>query len=512
MNDDTGNLHGKTGTDPDGVEHPANTPEGLMSDPIAYGVRIPEVDTISWSFAGIEQYTYDSKVGEMLGQVPYPGAPKQDLKLLGQFWHNMKTFLDAGTDPLRIVVEYSHAQGREVFASLRMNMIQDSWRQSAYSKWKREHMDLCLGERGERLHGNQHELRYSCWSALDFEHGAVRDLRLAVIEEVCTGYDVDGMELDFWRWPILFKPTLDHKPVEQRHVDMMTDLMRKARSRTTKIESERGRPLLLVPRVFDTVEINLRMGLDVETWLKEGLIDIFVVGGSLNDYAVPVTEWVELAHSYDVPVYPCMYRQRGLERDRALATYYYSCGADGLYTMNFRFPRCDQVMREMGDPQLLAGKDKHYVMNHSTQSPTMQNGSVPGLLPVRLEEGKSSSVKLIIGDDVKNTASDGSLKEIRLRLSLTDFDPYQDEVSVKLNSSEVRNPTPVSPDPPGQWKGMPERIYGLEFLLFTLFTDLLVEPNLTLGENPIEVTLGKRTSGKTGPVDLVGVELFIRYQ
>ena len=512
MNDDSGTIPAKTAVDADGVEHTTDTPEGLLADPLSFAVRIPEIDTVSWCFTRIEQVDYNTKVAEIAGTEPYPGAPKQDVEHIGTIGHNIKSFLDRGTDPLRTVVEFCREHDREIFGSLRMNMIQDSWRLSPYSKWKRENMHLCLGERGSRVHGDSNELSTHCWSALDFAHDAVRERRLAIVEEVCTNYDVDGIELDFWRWPILFKPTLDHKPVEQQHIDVMTDFMRKTRKRMLEIESDRGKPLMLVPRVFDSPEINLRMGLDVEGWLKEGLVDILVVSGSFNDYALPVSNWVELAHRHDVPIYPCIYRQRGLERDRALANYYHSCGPDGIYTFNLRFPHCDQAMREMGDPQLLAGKDKHFVMNHSTRSLVMLNGSVPGLLPVRLEEGKSSSAKLIIGDDVKKAAADSSLKEIRLRLSLTDFDPHQDELSVKLNDNELRNPTQVRPDRPREWDGLVERIRGMEYLVFTVFTDLLVEPNLTLGENPVELTLGPRASGMTGPVDLVGLELFIRYQ
>ena len=512
MNDDSGTIPAKTAVDADGVEHSTDTPEGLLADPLSFAVRIPQVDTVSWCFARIEQYDYDTKVGEIAGREPYPGAPKQDVEHMGTIWRNIKSFLDRGTDPLRTVVEFCHAHGKEVFGSLRMNMIQDSWRPSPYSKWKREHMDLCLGKRGSRQRGDHNTLMPHCWSALDFAHDAVRERRLAIVEEVCAGYDVDGIELDFWRWPILFKPTLDHKPVERRHIDLMTDFMRKTRNRMLEIESDRGTPLMLVPRVFDSPEINLRMGLDVETWLKEGLIDILVVSGSFNDYALPVSDWVALTHAHDVPIYPCMYRQRGLERDRALATYYHSCGSDGIYTFNFRFPHCDRAMQEMGDPRLLAGEDKHYAMNHTARSLPMRNGSVPGLLPVRLEKGTSKSAKLIIGDDVRKAAAEGDLKEIRLRLSLTDFDPYQDGINVKLNGKEMRNSTPVRPDLPRDWDGLAERIHGLEFLVFTRFTDLVIEPNLAVGENRVDVELGPRTSGMTGPVDLIGLELFIRYQ
>ena len=170
---------------------------------------------------------------------------------------------------------------------------------------------------------------YLYWSALDYARSEVRDQRIAVIRDICTRYDVDGMELDFWRWPILFKRSLDYQPVEQKEIQMMNDFLRCVRQEMSTIELQRKQPLLLAVRVFDTIEICLKMGLDVQTWLDEGLVDILVVGGTYNYYSVPTTQWVELAHQHDVSLYVCMYRSQGLERDRAHSAHHLRCGADG---------------------------------------------------------------------------------------------------------------------------------------------------------------------------------------
>jgi len=58
----------------------------------------------------------------------------------------------------------------------------------------------------------------------------------------------------------------------------------------------------------------------------------------------------------------------------------------------------------------------------------------------------------------------------------------------------------------------PEGIRSVEFAVFTLYTDVPIEPNLEVGENSVEVSLRPRASGLTGPVDIVGLELFISYQ
>ena len=65
---------------------------------------------------------------------------------------------------------------------------------------------------------------------------------------------------------------------------------------------------------------------------------------------------------------------------------------------------------------------------------------------------------------------------------------------------------------PHAWAGIEDRIRCLEFLLFTLYSDIPIVPDFVNGENSIDLTLSPRVSGLTGPVDLVGLELFIRYQ
>ena len=506
-----------------------NDDAGVLFDPNAHGEKAfldsrlahildTQVDSIWWSFiVGADNLLYDTRVDEIAGKAIVPGMPKADRETWSAMWNTIKTMMERGTDPLKFVTDWGHGVGREVFASFRMNMIQDSWRPYFASRFKREHPEYCLGERGMGTHSDNPDERL-CWSALDWEHQAVRDQRLALIDDICSRYDVDGMELDFWRWPIFFKPTLYHEPVEQKHVDMMTDFMRKTRKRVTEIEAERERPILIAPRVFDTLEINRRMGLDVETWLEEGLLDILVVGGSFNHFSFPVSDWVDLAHKHDVPLYTCLYGRNGLEHDLAVASYYWSCGADGIYTFNLRFPRDLDFIHELGDAETISHKPKRYVMNHSITSTCLQNGAAPGLLPVQLEAGSPTSAKLLVGDDVAQAAEEDRLAEIRLRLSLTHFDPRRDELDVKLNRQSLKHPVVVRPEDPfagrkgREWQGKEGIIRSLEFVVFTLYSDIRLDPTVTKGENQVELTLGPRASGLTGPVDLVGLELWVRYQ
>jgi len=473
LNDDNGSIH----------QEISDNVKGYLSYRLAHTVGT-QVDSIWLSImTASEGLLYDTKVGEIAGSDPYPGTSKADLERYDQIWHNMKSLLNSGTDTLKIAVEFGHVNGKEVFASFRMNQIRDSWISNFFTRWKREHPEYCLGLRAEYP---KNDLRYDYWSALDYEQQGVRDQRVAVINDICTRYDVDGMELDFRRWPMLFKPSLDNKPVEQKHIAIMNNFIRRIRERMLGIETERKRPLLLAARVFDTEQLCLRMGLDVSTWLKEGLIDILVVGGDYNYYSIPATDWSKLTHKYDVPLYICTYRSRGLEQDRAFATYYRSCGADGVYTFNFKMPKDVPSIKEIGDFELIARKDKHYVMNASVPYAMRNHVCAPGLTPVHLRQGVKHPV-LLVGDDVQKAIADGVLKELTLRLSMANALSEEDKITFKLNGEALKYP---------RWKGK-----SVEF-------DVTAPP-LEQGKNAIEAVFGKHTLCE---VKLTGVELWVRYK
>ena len=120
----------------------------------------------------------------------------------------------------------------EVFWSLRMNDGHDSYpmgyrhqHDHDLALFKREHPEYLMGE-PEDWEKYSDGLRRS-WSHLDFKYPEVREHIFALIQEVSQNYDVDGIEMDFFRTPLYFTPTLDGVPVEEQHVEMMTDFMRR---------------------------------------------------------------------------------------------------------------------------------------------------------------------------------------------------------------------------------------------------------------------------------------------
>ena len=494
LNDDNASIH----------KEEATTAEGYL------GYRLTEtVDTQMDSIwlsvvTGPNALLYDAKVGEPAGKEFYelypPSAePKEDIPFGANYtkvWHRIKLLRDAGADPLKLAVDFGHQHGKEVFASIRMNMINDSWHGPDFcTRFKREHPEYCLGVRGTYPKTDH---RYLYWSAFDYAQKPVRDLRVGMIDDICTRYDVDGIELDFFRWPMLFKPTLDNKPVETRHIKIMSDFFRRIRKRMMEIEVQRRRPLLLAARVFDSPESCLKLGLDVSTLLEEGLIDILVVGSDYNHYSIPAVRWVKEAHRHGVLFYVGMYRSRGLEQDRALASYYHSCGVDGIYTFNFKFPKslvgikeggkfinCLPTINEIGDPGLRT-KYKHYVMSGSG-SASRNHACTPAIVPVSLKANTSRPC-LLIGDDVEKAQSEGLLKELKLSLSLDRTLTAADQITFKLNDTVVSDP---------QW--------GERNVVFRL-----AAPPLRKGANTLAADFGEGAAHSE--ISVTDIQLWVRYQ
>src|SRR5437763_8736349 len=84
----------------------------------------------------------------------------------------------------------------------------------------------------------------------------------------------------------------------------MTALLRRIRMMTEELGRKRKRPILLAIRVPDSVEYCKWIGLDLQAWLSDGLVDILVAGGytQLNPWDYSVT----LGHNYVVNVYPSL--------------------------------------------------------------------------------------------------------------------------------------------------------------------------------------------------------------
>ena len=323
------------------------------------GTQVDTVVYCTWS-SGFGLFTHNTKVGEIFTSTePAPDGEK------GFSWNQTRAFLEQGTDPLEIMVNFCRQNGIEVFWSMRMNDCHDGWGDwyspIMFPQLKKDHPEWLMGTAEKRPVNGP-------WTAVDYGQPEIRDLAFKFFEEVCANYDIDGIQMDFFRHLAYFRAHAEGRPCGQDELDMMSELMRRVRVMADETGAKRGRPILISVRVPDSVEMCRDMGFDLERWMQDDLIDILTL--SCYFRLNPWKTSIELAHKYNVPVYPSLSETRlrdkdarseraSLESYRARAMNAWHAGADGIYMFNFFNPNAPH-WRELGDPDLLAPLDKVY--------------------------------------------------------------------------------------------------------------------------------------------------------
>ena len=309
------------------------------------GLINSQVDSIFYC-DGIN-YVYSHR--SQLTEYPKPEEKKRTLDILNQ----------QGTDPLSLIISFCRDHNKEIFWSMRMNDNHDATRaDTLLSRFKEEHPELLVGKKGVKM-----PMMSNKWSAFDYGQKPVRDLAVNIIADVVNQYDVDGIELDFFRHPAFFRAQFYGEPVTQNDCDKMTDMVREIRDLLNQTSIRRQHPILLAIRVPDSIGFSKAIGLDWEQWLKEELIDI-VTGGDYIKFE-PWTNLAAIGRQYNVPVYACLEQRRltnqgnDAERETAIelwrgeAYIAWNSGMNGIYTFN-RFNPHDPIFKELGDPTLLA--------------------------------------------------------------------------------------------------------------------------------------------------------------
>ncbi|MCC6695994.1 MAG: family 10 glycosylhydrolase [Candidatus Hydrogenedentes bacterium] len=310
-----------------------------------------QVDAIFYCTGVFNLYTHASTETELRGH--------GDKEALDWAWELTKQ----GTDSLSEIITFSHANKMEAFWSMRMNDTHDSADDALLCQWKQAHPEYLMGKKGEKFpHGGGR------WSAVDYGLPEVRDKVFRIFADVSTRYDVDGIEMDFFRHPVYFKPQMTGEPVTQEHCDMMTDLIRRVRAMTEEVGLKRGRPMLIAIRVPDSLGYAKGIGLDWEAWLKEDLVDIVSLTGYFH--LEPWENMVAIGKQYNVPVYACLSGSRVVSASnpeattedklaawRSEAKAAWEAGVSGIYTFNLFDPK-STLFRELGSLDTLPKTDE----------------------------------------------------------------------------------------------------------------------------------------------------------
>ena len=275
----------------------------------------------------------------------------------------------------------------------------------------------------------------------------VRRYKLSILREIAERFDYDGISLDFARVCPVLPPG---KAWANRN--KMTDFLREFRSITQEVAHRRGRPLLVGARIPENLQGCHFDGLDIETWVREGLVDVLALG--IRSFDVDIAAFRRITAGTHVKLYPSVddhhasdgYATPPIDIYRGVAANWWRQGADGIQTFNFNhapdFPFREvwethlQAYRELGSPRTLHRKNKRFVVQRRggghgpTVIPNPQDWTTPrwmyfntnmlAPLPAPLaNDGKADTLLTVaVADDLGTDRE--QVERLSLRLLLSD--------------------------------------------------------------------------------------------
>ena len=339
-------------------------------------------------------------------------------------------FASLGDDPLKHIAAFWKQDGRTFFFSVRMNDKHHAYFNWAHlwndfrrthqhwflkppsdAEWKNEFLPWLndpakpgpkdmwakVKTQPEALRaGLNRELNGEAL-LYDYSKAEVRSHYLDIVREACRRYDLDGVELDWLRYPKFFRNG-------EVNAAVLTELVRELRTILDEAAKRRGHPLRLITRVPDRPARAKELGLDVEAWLKAGWIDAVIAGNGFTFGSNALDQWVTLAHRHRVPVYGVIERMpRGFARYgtpetlRAAAATLWARGADGLYTFNFYNTAEYPLLTELSNPAQIAILSKEFFVDACSVTNNATVSEPP--LPLTMKASTPATTHLFIADN-----------------------------------------------------------------------------------------------------------------
>ena len=429
--------------------------------------------------------------GPALRRAPSDPTPWASKRLPRYNVPGYQRLIEEGVDIVSVILQETRKRGLEVFYSHRMNggdndpqfreekgsYIDDD--ENLYLvPFKEDHPEWMIAR------------PYTKSPALNFEFEGVREYVLGNLSEIAEEFDFDGIELDFARNPPYFPPG---RAWQLR--GCMTDFMCSLRAMCLEVAEKRGRPFLLAARVPENLTGCHYDGLDVQSWARDRVVDLLVLG--CRNFEVDVAAFRRSVTGGPIKLYCALddhhstdaYSAPAIEVLRGVFANWYHQGVDGIQTFNWKYapdagelhwPLHLQAYRELGDPERIRLVDKVFVVNRRggghgpSVIPNPEDWTTPwrgyfnsnmfSQLPAGLaNDGKADTMLTVhVGDDV-NAAAD-RVREILLRLLLNDPEATDEPESERLESVLVREhvvpPRAGGPGPMPHWTQPPRK--GIE--------------------------------------------------
>ena len=461
---------------------------------------------------------HNTKVGELWGH----NVEKWPHLIFRRAHQNAKQLIQNNLDPLCLICDRAHAKGMLVYPTLLVQQGRGERGQDVRcSDFRFDNTHLEIGASGDLPSD------FPGLTCLDFKHDEVREERFSLIEETLNNYPIDGFELQ-----LNYSPYYFHPDEIEAGCQIMTSWIKRVYEAVKLSGSERE----LAIRIPASIEGCLQMGLDVRTWLNQGVVDVLIAqtfsGPELLDAMIDFGPLIEAAKGTDCRIHAAIQShvdsdrlgEATIEMIRAAACNYWAQGVDGLYLAHWfgNWPyqaSFYEKLRELPHPDVMAPKDKYYYVPTETgryPKPVTEPG-ITMALPAALELNKPTTVHFHTSDDLPRWDKVGRIHEVLLRIRVMNI-TESDQLCFRLNGMEL-------PDYRHRGLGAVQattrrkinEMYRMQApryrtgsgYWFIYRLDQVHWPQK--GQNALEVTLLQRDSDVTPQVYIRDVELEIKY-
>ena len=479
------------------------------------------IDTITYAVGDCRVLLYDTRAGERWGH----NVRRTNHIIWYRAGINLAQIIADGHDPLRLVCDRAHELGFNFMPSLILGMQHQEPAEVTDCRCS----DFCF-EHPEYQVGPEPDLPKARWddpTRFSYAIPEVRQNRLAVIEELVSAYDTDGIELNLND----YAPFLARKEIPE-HIDTFTGFITDVRQLCDQAAAAQNREKRLLVRAGVSLAGNKSLGIDLERMIRNGIVDTVLAQpphklGFMEQHPAGITELVEAARGTSVRIvkgistsivhdaYPCATR----EMQVAQATNAYAAGARGVFFATYfpnGYPYTDadfENIRYMGHPELLAHKDKHFAVRQGPNGADDTPGDYlsPNPLPVELEVGAEGATQVLyVSDDLAPASAAGELATCELRVRLQEI-VNTDTFDLWLNGESIPREHQEWIDWTYSLRPVPGTTRVLDSYWITV--DLLRWGALPRqGDNTVRVDLTSRDPRVDPPFVLHDVELAVQYR
>ena len=475
------------------------------------------IDTISYAVGDCSVLLYNTKVGEIWGH----NVDLTDNPIWWRAARNAKSMIDRGTDPLMLVSEHAKSKGFQFLPSFILNLTHTPHGRVTNCRiadFTTDHPEWIVGTEPEYP-----EAKYDQPNRLSYALPEVRENRLNVIRELLCDYPTDGIELQM---DIGVSPLIARREVKE-HTSTLTDWFRQIKDICDSASQSQGIKKRLVVRLPSTIEGNKAMGLDVQEWIKDGIVDTVIPtttnADGLEGHPNHLPKFVDLSDGTDVSILVAIDSQNNTDLTPSLAyaaaSNAYHVGADGVlfqtyYPMNKRYPYNYEAtgrLRFMGHPDVISTKDKRYRLGiHGSDETAAERSRLNKksvALPVELAPMvKSQDITIHVADDTQYALDKGRLWKCELQIMLPNT-TESDQIDIFWNGEKMPRSIQRYADWVYQLRPRPQYAVNGYRIHVNLIDGYL--PNV--GDNTVNVLIKKRGEKLIVPVEIAEIRVAIDY-